>query len=187
MRYTSYEDYLALEDARRDDDVKHEWCDGAVFAMSRGTPEHGHLTASITIVLGGALRGKCTSFSSDSMLFVERAKLSTYADLFFVCGEPQYKTALDKNGVSKGRAITNPKIIVEVLSDSTERYDRDGKYKSYQLLPSFEEYVLVSQDEPRIEVFRRGADGTWSGEVAKAGGSVTIHGAKVAVDDVFAP
>jgi Uma2 family endonuclease len=185
--YTSYEDYLALEEARRDDDVKHEWCDGAVYSMSRGTPEHGRLTANIGFLLVGLLRGKCTSFASETMIFVERAKLSTYADFSFVCGEVEQKTVINKNGVSLGVAITNPTVIVEVLSDSTERYDRDGKFNAYKLLPSLEEYVLVSQHEPSVEVYRRDSNGSWTiVETAKAGGSVTVHGARVAVADVYA-
>ena len=185
--YTSYEDYLALEDARRDDDVKHEWCDGAVYSMSRGTPEHGTLTNKIAFLLTGGLLGRCRGFSSDTMIFVERAKLSTYADVSFVCGEVEQKTVIKKNGVSLGVAITNPTVIVEVLSDSTERYDRDGKFNAYKLLPSLEEYVLVSQHEPSVEVYRRDSSGVWTiVETAKAGGSVTVRGAELAVDDVYA-
>ncbi len=184
--YTSYDEYLALEDARRDADAKHEWCDGAVYAMSRGTPEHARLIASISFHLTGALKGRCTAFASDAMIFIERAQLSTYADASFVCGEVEMKTAV-KKGRSLGVAITNPTIIVEVLSDSTERYDRDDKFRSYKQLSSFEEYVLISQDEPSVEVYRRDGDGQWTiVETAKAGGSVTVHGVAIAVDDVYA-
>jgi Uma2 family endonuclease len=92
-----------------------------------------------------------------------------------------------RNGVSLGVAITNPTVIVEVLSDSTERYERDGKFNAYKLLASLEEYVLVAQHEPSVEVYRRDSNGSWTiVETAKAGGSVTVQGAKLAVDDVYA-
>lgn len=73
-----------------------------------------------------------------------------------------------------------------MLSDSTERYDRDGKFKTYRTLASLEEYVLVDQDEPRIEVYRRGTDGVWACEIAGLGGRVTVHEREVAVDAVDA-
>jgi Uma2 family endonuclease len=74
-------------------------------------------------------------------------------------------------------------VIVEVLSESTERYDRDGKFNAYKALPSLREYVLISQDERRIEVFRR-ADG-WAGEAKRAGETITIHGTLIQVDEIF--
>lgn len=177
----SYEDYVALE---QDGDVKHEWHDGAVFAMSRGTPEHARLQARIVSVLTTAL-ADCTLYGPDLMLFVEPAKLSTYADVTVVCG-PLETMKVTKSGVSLGEACTNPTILVEVLSDSTERYDRGAKFEAYQKLRSFEEYVLVSQHERKIEVYRRGSEGgRWSVEVAERGAYVIIHGKKIAVDDVY--
>ena len=180
----SFEDYLELEETS---DVRHEWCDGAVFAMSRGTPEHGRLTLAIGGELRSALRRECRGYAAEAMLFIEQANRATYADAFFVWGEPIEKTAL-KNGRSLGVGVTNPTIIVEVLSESTERYARLEKFELYRQLPSFEEYVLVSQDARRIEVYRRGNDGAWlAAEHAGAGGTVTVHGATLAVDDVYAP
>ena len=100
-----------------------------------------------------------------------------------VCG-PLETITVRKDGRSLGRAITNPIVIVEVRSDSTERYDRDGKFKAYKQIESLREYVLVAQDEPRIEVFRRADD--WRGEAAGARATVLIHGAMVDVDRVYA-
>ena len=177
---TSFEDYLAAEAAS---EVKHEWCDGVVYAMSRGTPEHARLTMRIARAIGDALGDDCEVYSSDLMLFVEAAKLSTYADASVVCGSVETKT-VKKNGKSLGEAVTNPTIIVEVLSEATERYDRDGKFHAYRRLPSLQEYVLVAQDERRIEVYRR-SDEEWSCETGGAGARVTIHGASIAVDDVY--
>lgn len=178
----SYEEYLELE--AKSADVKHEWCDGVVYAMSRGTPEHGRLTAAMIGLLRSALKGRCETFASDTMLYVEAALLSTYADASVVCGPLETKKVV-KNGKSLGEAITNPTIIVEVLSESTERYDRDGKFKAYQQLGSHRAYVLVSQDEHRVEVYHRDEGGRWSVEVADAGGRVEVHGADITVDDVY--
>jgi Uma2 family endonuclease len=178
--HTSFENYLVAEAAS---DVKHEWCDGVVYAMSRGTPEHARLTARIIQVLGAALEKSCVMYSSDMMLYVELAKLSTYADASVICGALETKT-VRKNGKSLGEAVTNPTILVEVLSESTERYDRDGKFQAYKLLASLEAYVLVSQNERCIEVYRREA-GTWHCETGGAGASVTIHGVKIGVDGFY--
>jgi Uma2 family endonuclease len=178
--HVSYEEYLVLEAAG---DAKHEWCDGVVYAMSRGTPLHARLSAAIGRVLGNALGKQCNVYASDAMLGIERANLSTYADVTVVCGPLETKK-VTKKGKSLGEAIANPTIIVEVLSESTERYDRDGKFQAYKQAPSLKEYVLVGQDERRIEVYRR-AEGPWTCETAGPGGRVKIHGRAVAVNDVY--
>lgn len=177
---TSFEDYLVGEASG---DVKHEWCDGVVYAMSRGTPEHARLTMRIARSIGAALDKGCEVYSSDLMLYVEAAKLSTYADASVVCGAVETKT-VRKNGKSLGEAVTNPTIIVEVLSEATERYDRDGKFQAYRRLSSLQEYILVSQDERCIEVYRR-ANGDWLCETGGPGGSVTVHGKTIGVDAVY--
>ena len=178
---TPFEDYLVAEAAS---EAKHEWCDGVVYAMSRGTPEHGRLTMRIARAIGNAMGPDCDVYSSDTMLYVEAAKLATYADVSLVCGALQTKS-VKKNGKSLGEAVTNPVVIVEVLSESTERYDRDGKFQAYKQLSSLREYVLVAQDEKRIEVHRLGPDGAWSCELGGPGQSVTIHGWAIAVDAVY--
>lgn len=179
----SFEDYLTSEVP--ESDTKHEWCDGVVYAMSRGTPEHGRLTMRIGRILGNVLGSACEVYSPDTMLYVEAARLATYADAFVVCGALETKV-VRRNGRSLGEAVTNPTIVVEVLSEATERYDRDGKFQAYKALPSLSEYVLIAQDERRVEVYRRGQDGGWSCESGGAGEGVTIHGVRIAVDDVYA-
>jgi Uma2 family endonuclease len=178
----SYEEYLALEVAS---DVKHEWCDGVVYTMSRGSAEHARLAMRIGRLLLNALEPGCEVFSGDLMLYIEAAGLCTYADVAVVCGELEKKVVYDKNGRSMGEAISNPTILVEVLSESTERYDRDGKFQAYKQIASLEEYVLVSQDARVLEVYRRAHDGGWMCETASDGGAVTVHGAAVRVGDVY--
>ena len=142
----TYAEYLALE-ARSD--VKHEYLRGDVRAMAGGTPRHGRLAASFATALGGALRGRpCVVYSSDVRIRIESTGRSTYPDLSVVCGKDQF-AADDPN------ALTNPVIILEVLSEGTERSDRGEKFAHYQRLVSLQEYVLIDQEHPRIEVFRR--------------------------------
>jgi Uma2 family endonuclease len=154
-----------------------------IYAMSRGTPEHGRLTSRITIALGSVLPAECQLYSSDTMLYIQAAELATYTDASVVCG-PLETVTVRKNGRSLGQAVINPEVLIEVLSDSTERYDRDGKFQAYKQLASLQEYVLVSPDPSRIEVFRRSED--WRGDDATVGGSIIIiHGVSVHVDAVF--
>ena len=181
--YVPYDVFLRNESAS---EGRHEWVDGVVYAMSRGSPEHGRLTARVTgRVLTPLLDDGCETFSADTPIFIEAAQHHTYADASLVCGPLITRTVKDRNGKSIGEAIVNPVLIVEVLSAATERYDRDGKFEAYKKLPSFEEYVLVSQDERRVEV-RTLKDQQWTTHVAGAGETVRIHGRDVAVDAIYA-
>jgi len=184
--YVTFADYL---EAEQSSDVKHEWFHGAVYAMSRGTPEHARLSARIMGLMGNALPEDCEIYSSGLMLYAAEVKLSTYADASVVCGELE-TIMVKRHGKSLGEDVTNPIVIVEVLSDATERYDREERFSYYRTLPSLKDYVLVSQDERVIEVFRRPAAGSpsnnrWRGERAGAGGVVTIHGCTIEVDAVY--
>jgi Uma2 family endonuclease len=180
--YVAFEDYFEREASCDPDAPRHEWFDGVVYAMSRGTPEHGRLTSSVTIALGNALPPDCQIYAADTMLYVPAASLATYADASVVCG-PLETITVRKDGRSLGQAVTNPIVIIEVLSESTERYDRDGKFQLYQQIASLREYVLIAQDERRIEVFRR--EQAWRGDVAGPGEAIRIHGSLVEVDRVY--
>lgn len=178
----SYEDYLVAEERS---DLKHEWLNGLVYAMSRGTPEHARLSMNVGAALRTALKGTCTAYSSDAMLFVRETSLSTYADASVTCGAVETHRVV-KNGRALGEAITNPVLIVEVLSDGTQGYDRGEKFAHYMRIPSLEEYVLVAQTEQRVEVFRRpDSGGHWEHVVATAGQTIMLHGQVIAVDDIY--
>jgi len=179
--YTTFEDYL---EAEQGSEQKHEWWDGVVHAMSRGTPEHARLAASITRIVGNALVDDCNVYSSDAMLYVEKVHLTTYADGSIVCG-PVVTIAVQKNGRSLGEAIANPTVVIEVLSGSTEDYDRAEKFAAYRQLPSLHQYVLVAQDERRVEVFTRETNDTWSCETGRASETIAIHGAQIRIDDIY--
>lgn len=176
--HTTYPDYLEQE---RTSGIKHDYLRGDVWAMAGGTPEHGRLTMSIGALIGNELKGKpCVVFSSDVRIRIEATDRSTYPDVSVVCG-PDARASDDPD------AITNPVVIVEVLSPTTERSDRGEKFSHYQRLASVQEYVLVSHDAPRIEVFRRqGQD--WLLSIYQAGATVALAsiGISFATNDVYA-
>jgi len=178
LRDLSYEEYLALE-ARTG--VRHEWVDGAAYAMSGGTPAHSRLAAQM---IGELLRvigdGPCGVHTSDQKVRPRRIRFASYPDVVVVCGEIETH-ADDPN------AILNPTVLVEVLSDSSEDWDRGGKFVRYRKLATLRDYVLVSQHERRIEVHSRRDDGVW--EMREAGEGETVPLASfaegLAVDRVY--
>lgn len=149
----TYAQYLASEHAS---ETKHEYVNGLVYAMAGGSVQHGRLAVRLArLVLNGLDGRPCDVFSSDVRVRIEATGRSTYPDLSVVCG-PR-RTATDDPD-----ALANPVLIAEVLSDSTEASDRGEKWAHYQRLASLKEYVLVSQHEPHVEVFRRRNDGEWT-------------------------
>jgi Uma2 family endonuclease len=174
----TYAEYLAFE---RSSDLKHEYVNGYVYAMSGGTVEHARLASRLAYLLGAALAGRpCEVFSSDGRIRIEATGRSTYPDLSVVCGRLQHAS-------DDPDAITNPVVLVEVLSSTTERGDRTDKWAHYRQLPSLAEYVLVSQAERRIEVFRREGQQWILGE-ARAGQVARLASidVEISVDDVYA-
>jgi len=136
-------------------DTRHEYLRGAIYAMAGGTLEHAALASALARDVGTALEGKaCRVFSADARVRIQVTDMTTYPDLSVVCGELQC-AAEDE------RAMLNPVVLFEVLSDSTEAYDRGAKASHYRLIPSLKEYVLVSQGEQRVEVQRRNPSGHW--------------------------
>ncbi len=174
----SYPAYLTLE---AQSEEKHEYLSGEVWAMAGGTREHARLTAASTVALGIALRGRpCVVYSSDVRVRVAATDRTTYPDVTVVCG-PAASTPEDPE------SIANPTLLLEVLSDSTEASDRGERFAHYRQLESLQEYVLVSQKERRIEVFRRLSDGRWTFAEATAGQSVHLASVEVelSVDDLY--
>lgn len=175
----TYAAYLAAEQVST---TKHEYLRGQVYAMAGGTPEHAALMAAAIVELGSALRGRpCRLYTSELRVRIEATDLSTYPDVSVVCGALE-TSAIDRN------AMTNPILLVEVLSDSTEAYDRGEKFAHYRRLPSLREYLLLSQHEPRIESFRRNEQGIWMLAEAGAGETLTlaaIEGVRLDVDLIY--
>jgi Uma2 family endonuclease len=162
----TYADYLVAEAAS---DTRHEYLRGEVYAMAGGTPTHARLAMAIGIALGNALSARpCGVFGSDLRVRVEATDLSTYPDITVVCGKLEH-AALDPH------AATNPILIVEVLSDSTEAYDRGEKFAHYRRAPSLREYLLVSQREARLEAYYKNDDGAWVLDEAGPGQTLTLR------------
>jgi Uma2 family endonuclease len=157
-RYT-WREYLSLE---RDANLRHESFDGEILAIAGGSPEHAALATGMIRELGAQLKGKrCRVHTSDLRIRVLATGLGTYPDVAVVCGDFQYDPE-DKE------TVVNPTVIVEVLSSSTENYDRGEKFENYKQIPSLKEYVLVSHRERMIEVFRRADRGDWTRTEARS-------------------
>lgn len=175
----SEQEYLEIE---RSAATKSEFFRGEMFAMAGASREHNSVKENIIGELHSRLKSSpCRSYSSDQRVKVDPTGLYTYPDILIVRGEPTYDP-LDRD------TITNPIAIIEVLSPSTESYDRGAKFRQYQLLDSLREYVLVSQSEPVIERFVRQADGTWNlSTVSGVAGSFSFHSisASVPLSDIF--
>ena len=148
----SFADYLAIE---RESEIKHEFDAGEILVMSGGTSRHSALAMNVGFALRGTRPEGCTVFQSDMRVRIRATGRATYPDVSMVCGPLEY----DPDDAAR-TTITNPVLIVEVLSVTTEKGDRGNKWMHYQRIPSLQEYVLVSQ-EPRIEIFHRMPSGTW--------------------------
>lgn len=176
-RYT-YEEYLAFDDAN---DGKHELVNGQIVAMAGGSPRHNALAFRLAGAIGSGLRSGCTGFQSDQRTRVIATGRTTYPDITIVYGDIERDPA-DKTG----HTITNPTAIVEVLSPSTEKDDRGEKRHHYMRVPSLQEYILVSQDRPLIERYRRSDKGTWEFAEFSDGHVELASGGSIDVDKLYA-
>jgi len=171
-RYTP-EEYLALE---RSSDAKHEYHNGEIFAMSGASKWHVSIVTNLVVELGSQLKaGPCTVYSTDLRVRVAPDGLYTYPDVIVLCDEPRFSD-------EQQDTLLNPALIIEVLSESTEGYDRGAKAAHYRRIPSLREYVLVSQGEPRIEVQRRSPGGGWELLEARPGETIELVSLGVRLD-----
>jgi Uma2 family endonuclease len=146
------EEYLEFE---RKADERHEYFNGEIFAMSGAKRNHNKIATNISGLIWQHLKGKdCESYSNDMRVFVPKTGLYTYPDVVVVCGEPKFQDKVFDT-------LLNPTLLIEVLSESTESYDRGKKFQHYRSIESLREYVLVSQDEARIEKYLKQGDGFW--------------------------
>jgi Uma2 family endonuclease len=148
----SPQEYLARD---RQAEWRSEFYRGEMFAMAGASWEHTLIKDNLAREAGNRLKdGPCRVVTSDLRVKVSATGLYTYPDIIVVCDEPQFEDeVLD--------TLLNPRVIVEVLSDSTEKYDRGTKFGHYRQLPSVREYVLVAQDRPLVERYVRQSDDTW--------------------------
>lgn len=176
-RRVSFAEYLRLEEYSN---LRHEFFEGAMYAMAGGTPRHAALTSRVIVALGAQLRGRpCEVFDPDLRIRVAATGLATYPDVSVVCG-PLETDPEDPN------SVLNPVVLVEVLSDSTEEYDRGEKLDHYRRIAALREVVLVSHRAAAIDVWQR-HDGDWSCETYGAGSRVPVRsiGCELDVDDLY--
>ena len=146
-------EYLEIERAAT---YRSEYFDGEMFAMAGGSARHSLIKANIIRDFGNGLKGRpCTAYDSDLRILVSATGLYSYPDASVICGPLEFEDA-------RRDTVLNPTLLVEVLSDSTEAYDRGKKFSHYRQIPALREYLLVSQEEPEIERFLRNDDGTWT-------------------------
>ncbi len=173
----TYAEYVAIAN---DAEIKREYISGEIVAMSGGTVAHARLISRVSAIFDRALDGRpCIVLPSDLRVRIRAADRATYPDVFVVCGDPERDADDD-------HAVVNPTLIVEVLSDSTADFDRIDKFAAYRRLPALREYMLVAQDERRIEVYRR--DGRrWHLDEYSAGERFSLDSIDIelAVDDIY--
>ncbi len=171
-------EYLALE---RSSPERHQLVDGEIFAMAGASFEHNTIVGNLVGELRNALRDRpCRVTPSDLRIHVPATGLYTYPDVTVVCGDPLFEDG------ARG-TLLNPTVLVEVLSESTEGYDRGKKFRYYRSIASFREYVLVAQDVVSVERYTRGDDGVWSLHESGAGGRLVLAsiGCEIAVDEIY--
>jgi len=152
-KYFTVEEYLELEDAA---EYKSEYYKGEIFAMAGGSINHNQIIMNVGTQLNQARpRHKCRSFATDLKLWIEKIDFFPYPDLMIICDKPQFYPA-------RTDIILNPLVIIEVLSRSTEAYDRGKKFQFYRSIPSFQEYILIDQYSVHIDQFYIESTGKWS-------------------------
>jgi Uma2 family endonuclease len=143
VAYISEADYLENEELS---DIKHEYFDGEIFAMSGGSVNHQRLTGNVFAALHNYLKGKpCEAFSSDMKVRADKGNKYFYPDVLVSCNNDDGNTHFSES----------PRLIIEVLSNSTRKFDKNLKRQIYQSIPSLEEYILIEQDRVEIEVCRK--------------------------------
>ncbi|MEM9193333.1 MAG: Uma2 family endonuclease [Myxococcota bacterium] len=177
QRKFTFREYLELEEVSN---TKHEFAQGEIFAMAGGTPEHAALSMAMGALLVPQLRNvECRVYSSDLRIRVEETGLTTYPDVTVVCGEAKYDA-------ESSVTVTNPSLVVEVLSPSTEDYDRGEKLDHYQKIAALKACLLIAQDRPLVELVLRTAAG-WERFPYGASDTVPLplHGATFGVHELY--
>ena len=175
----SFEEYCQIE---AQSPVKHEFQGGLVWAMAGGSREHAAIAANLLGLLGAQLRGSpCQPHTSDLRIRVAATGLTTYPDVSVICGRAE----LDPED-RFGHTVLNPRVLFEVLSPSTEEYDRTEKLAHYQRIESLREVVLVAQTARRIEIWRRSKSGDWGKDEHLSGAAVLASiDVTLPFDDVY--
>lgn len=173
----SADDYLAWEREQLD---RHEFHHGEVFAMAGGSPRHSFLAGSLISVMTRALDRTCFTFTSDQRVAFDDGKRFVYPDVTVVCGSLVMLPPTSD-------VVANPTVLIEIMSASTESYDRGLKWEGYQRLASLTDYILVAQREVRVEHFQRRAPVGWHYQAYGPGESLVLtNGARLDIDACYA-
>ena len=149
-------EYLKMEEAA---EYKSEYYAGEIFAMAGGSSDHNLIAGNLHTALNQSLDTKpCRVYINDMRLLIQLDGLYTYPDVMVVCGKIRFDDR-------RNDTLTNPILIVEVLSESTREYDRGEKFKFYKQIPSLQEYILVESENARVECYRRGDGDKWMIEI----------------------
>ena len=179
-RRASYADYLAVEQHSL---TRHELIDGVIVAMAGGSDEHNAITNKLVALCVLRLTGDCRSYSPDQRFFIPATGRARYSDGSIICGRPEHPA-------HDAQATTNPVVVFEVLSPSSEGHDEGDKRLDFQSLASLRAYVVAAQDDRRVKIYRRDEGGGWSAEpeVYVDGDSFDLPtlGSAIGVSDVYA-
>lgn len=176
QRRASYAEYLGVE---QDSDHRHEFFDGVIVAMAGGSDEHNAIAGQFALLLGPRRTGNCRYYTPDQRFWIASRARGRYADGSIICGPPDHPA-------HDHQATTNPTVVLEVLSPSSEGDDDGDKRSDFQSLASLEAYVLVAQDQRRVKVYRR-ASGEWRATSYRDGDSFELPtlSAPISVADIY--
>ncbi|MEH1804510.1 Uma2 family endonuclease [Nostoc sp.] len=153
QRYYTPEEYLELEEAA---DYKSEYIDGQIIPMAGGTANHNRIAGNFYTVLNFAFRQEeYEVFNSDMRLWIHQKRIYTYPDMTVIADEPEFFN-------NRTDIITNPQVIVEVLSKSTKNYDREDKFQAYRTISTFQEYLLIDQTQIHVDQFSKTGKKQWT-------------------------
>lgn len=166
-------------------DVKHELVDGVLITVEAVTSRHSTIANLLRTYVTLPLLGKCAVHDSDMAVYIDERN-GLRPDMSIVCGKIETRRVYDKNGKVAAEALINPVAIAEVLSPSTERYDRDVKMNSFMSLPTLREYALIAQDRPSVGLYRRVDSGKrWIYERVGEGERFELHGVSIDVGALY--
>ena len=175
----TYADYLAAE---QDSPSRHEYIDGVIVAMAGGSDEHNAIAGRFAGLFAARARSKCLYFTPDQRFWIPATARGRYSDGSIICGKPEHPAHDDQ-------ASTNPTVVLDVLSPSSEGDDEGDKRKDFQSLPSLQAYVVATQDARRVKVYRRTEAGKWAAapDVYNEGESFELPAltAAIAVADIY--
>lgn len=157
------EEYLALEEQSQ---IRHKYLNGEIFDMAGGTTQHNLIALNAVVALRSA-SGKrpCSVFANDVLLRIMKGNICTYPDVMVICGKIEYEG-------KRRDVVTNPVVIIEVLSDSTEKYDRTDRFAFYPQIPTLQEYVMIDQSRVYVECFRKTKSKLWTLETYRESESI---------------